>query len=142
MCCGPWMAASWQYSLICWSIFLQTFTTPFMMAWKLEGNYTIISLFMCFFLGENCLMQELHKLWKKYPYSPATSESKNQMNMWQVVAGHFNVLLWCYSLHGNFQTCSSFVMVNPAKISTHAYPIIFGNVLNNQIVFSKLQRHF
>ena len=26
-------------------------------------------------------------------------------------------------------------MVNPAKISTHADPIIFGNVFNNQIVF-------
>ena len=34
ICCGPWIAASWQYSLICWRIFLQTLTTLFMMAWK------------------------------------------------------------------------------------------------------------
>ena len=35
MCWGPWIAASWQYSLICWSIFLQTFTTFMMTSKKL-----------------------------------------------------------------------------------------------------------
>ena len=34
ICCGPWIAASWQYSLTCCSIFLQTLTTLFMMASK------------------------------------------------------------------------------------------------------------
>ena len=66
-------------------------------SWWLENREEITQLVLClcvFFLGENCLMRELRKLWKKYPYSPASSESKNQMNMWQVVAGHFNVLLW------------------------------------------------